>query len=91
MPAPAQSEDTPRHSEIERVEISVVDWLRTELDDPEITAADNFLDIGGHSLTFARLNAHLAEAFGLNLDMRVAYEEPLSIAVGRAQPAEPRA
>ncbi len=91
MPAPAQHEDTPRHSEIDRVEISVVDWLRTELDDPEITAADNFLDIGGHSLAFARLNAYLAESFGLNLDMRVAYDKPLSIAVAGAQPARSRA
>ena len=67
------------------VERSLVEWLRGELEDPEITGADNFLDIGGHSLTFARLNQHLSDSFGAVLDMRTTYEEPLGVAVTKIQ------
>jgi len=35
----------------ERVKYSLIDWLRTKLDDQEITGLDSFLEIGGHSLT----------------------------------------
>ncbi|MEW1614258.1 MULTISPECIES: phosphopantetheine-binding protein [unclassified Streptomyces] len=70
------------------IESSVVDWLRNELDDQEITGDDNFLDIGGHSLTFARLNKHVGAAFGVVLDNRTTYSESLSVAVSKAQPAE---
>ena len=67
------------------LEHAAVEWLRTELEDPEITGYDNFLDIGGHSLAFSRLNKFLGETFGVVLDMKVAYEEPLSSAAAKAQ------
>ncbi len=70
------------------IEHSVVEWLRAELDDPEITASDNFLDIGGHSLTFARLNQYLNTAFGIVLDTRTTYSEPLDVAVAKTQPSK---
>ncbi|WP_406395262.1 acyl carrier protein [Streptomyces sp. NBC_00882] len=75
-------------SEIEK---SVVEWLRAELDDSEITADDNFLDIGGHSLTFARLNAFLADAHGAALDMKTAYDHSLATAVAASTPAPSQA
>jgi len=50
-----------RVSTIEQVEQSAVEWLRAELDDPEISGTDNFLDVGGHSLIFSRLNKFLTE------------------------------
>ncbi|OON71547.1 phosphopantetheine-binding protein [Streptomyces tsukubensis] len=72
-------------SEVER---SLVEWLRDELEDPDITGGDNFLDIGGHSLTFAKLNQHLSDSFGAALDMKTTYEEPLDVAVTRIKPVE---
>lgn len=69
------------------VERSVVEWLRAQLDDPEITGADNFLDIGGHSLVFARLNKFLGESFGVVLDQRTTYSGELAAAVAAARPA----
>jgi acyl carrier protein len=68
------------------LEKSVVEWLRTELADPEVTAADNFLDIGGHSFMFANLNAFLSKSFGLVLDQKVTYSEELGTAVAAMQP-----
>lgn len=76
---------TPDPADIER---SVVEWLRDELDDPEITGAENFLDVGGHSVTFSKLNQFLGDSFGAVLDMRTTYEEPLSVAVTKTQPVE---
>jgi acyl carrier protein len=70
------------------VERSLVEWLRAELDDPEITGSDNFLDVGGHSLTFSKLNQFLGDSFGAVLDMRTTYEEPLNVAVTKIQPVE---
>ena len=82
IPATAGEDD---HAGLEH---SLVEWLRRELDDPEITGSDNFLDIGGHSLTFSRLNNFLSDSFGAVLDMKTTYEEPLSVAATRIQPAE---
>ena len=70
------------------VERSLVEWLRVELEDPEITGADNFLDIGGHSLTFSKLNQFLGDFFGAVLDMKTTYEEPLNVAAAKTQPVE---
>jgi acyl carrier protein len=64
-----------------RVEQAIVEWLRTELDDPEIALADNFLDVGGHSLTFLRLNRFLGDAFGVALDQKTTYDRGLDVAV----------
>ena len=68
------------------VEQSVVDWLRTELDDPEIAATDNFLDVGGHSLIFSRLNKFLGDSFGTVLDQKTTYAEPIGVAVTAMRP-----
>jgi hypothetical protein len=66
---------------VREVEQSVVEWLRTELDDPEITGSDNFLDVGGHSLIFSRLNKFLGDSLGVVLDQKTTYSEALSAAV----------
>jgi hypothetical protein len=67
------------------VEESVVEWLRGELDDANITGSDNFLDIGGYSLMFSKLNRFLRESHGIVLDMRTTYAEPLNVAVTKTQ------
>lgn len=68
------------------VEQSVIEWLRTELDDPEITSSDNFLDVGGHSLVFSRLNKFVGDSFGFVLDQQTTYSDQLSKAVAATRP-----
>lgn len=68
------------------VEQSVVEWLRTELADPDITGSENFLDIGGHSLIFSRLNTFLGDSFGVVLDQKTTYSDELSSAVAAMRP-----
>lgn len=70
------------------IERSLIEWLRGELSDPDITGSDNFLDVGGHSLTFSKLKHFLGDSFGVELDMRTTYEEPLNVAVAKIQPVE---
>jgi acyl carrier protein len=72
----------------ERIELSVVDWLRRELDSPEITSSDNFIDIGGHSLTFSKLNAFLNDFYGVMIDQKITYGESISTAVAKTRPVE---
>lgn len=60
------------------IESAVIAWLRESLEDPEIKGCDNFLDVGGHSLTFTKLNAYLREHFGLSLDVQAMYEKTIS-------------
>jgi acyl carrier protein len=85
MPVEATSEEAARTTSQATVELSAVEWLRTELEDPEITGADNFLDIGGHSLTFSKLNKFLDDSFGVVLDMKTTYDESLGHAVAKRQ------
>lgn len=70
------------------VEAAVVKWLREELDDPEVSGGDNFLDIGAHSLTFSKLNTYLADSFGIALDARSTYEGSLGDAVSARRPLD---
>ncbi|MFI7388696.1 phosphopantetheine-binding protein [Streptomyces sp. NPDC049813] len=90
MPS-STNDDAARPLSVAELERATVDWLRTELEDADISASDNFLDVGGHSLAFARLNKFLADSFAVNLDMKVAYDEPLSTAVAKAQPVQSHA
>lgn len=76
---------TPRAGDIEQ---SVIEWLRAELGDPAIVGSDNFLDIGGHSLTFSKLNKFLADAFQVVLDMRTTYEYSISRAAAETVPCD---
>jgi acyl carrier protein len=86
MPSSISHDAAAISSDSATVERSVLEWLRAELEDPEIAGSDNFLDIGGHSLAFARLNKYLEDSFGVGLVMKVTYEESLSTAAAKAQP-----
>jgi acyl carrier protein len=88
MQVSATSGETARAASRPDIAETVVEWLRVELDDAEITGADNFLDVGGHSLVFSKLNKFLNESFGVVLDQRRAYEDPLSAAATAALPSE---
>lgn len=70
------------------VEHALVDWLREQLNDTAITGADNFLDIGGYSLMFSKLNRFLGKSYGVVLDTKTTYAEPLSVAVTKMQAVE---
>ncbi|WP_405783780.1 phosphopantetheine-binding protein [Streptomyces sp. NBC_00859] len=91
MPSSTYDDNAAQLPETTDLEYSTVAWLREELEDAQIVASDNFLDIGGHSLAFARLNKFLSDSFGVNLDMKVAYDEPLSVAVAKAHPVRSHA
>lgn len=52
------------------VEEALVNWLRGELNDRKISASDNFLDIGGYSLLFSKLNRFLNATYGVALDRK---------------------
>lgn len=65
----------------------VVNWLRKELKDPDIEVSDNFLDIGGHSLTFTKLNRFLNESHGVDLDIVEIYDKSLAEAAAGARPS----
>ncbi|MER7583173.1 hypothetical protein [Kitasatospora sp. NPDC097691] len=70
------------------VEEALVDWLRGELNDARISASDNFLDVGGYSLLFSKLNRFLGATYGVALDIKTTYTEPLSVSVANMQPAD---
>jgi len=67
------------------VEQAVIDWLRGQLNDTKITGSDNFLDIGGYSLLFSKLNRFLSEFYGVVLDIKITFQEPLSVAIATMQ------
>lgn len=70
------------------VEEALVNWLRGELNDRKISASDNFLDIGGYSLLFSKLNRFLNATYGVALDIETTYTQPLGVSVMKMQPAE---
>jgi hypothetical protein len=77
--------DTASPAEVEQ---ALLDWLRGELNDTNITADDNFLDIGGYSLMFSKLNRFLSDSYRVTLDMKTTYKEPLHVAVTNMQPVK---
>jgi len=71
----------------ESVTASIVRWLRILLEDEEIDANDNFLDIGGYSMLAVELNSLLVEAYKVELDIKLLYENSLrevGTAIGEA-------
>lgn len=68
------AEDASRAADIEA---STIAWLGRALDDDTISADDNFLELGGHSLMAMDLNLWLNETYGLELDVRMLFEDAL--------------
>jgi hypothetical protein len=63
------------------VEAQVLAWLRRELSDEEISATDNFLDVGGHSALAIELNTWLREKYGAAADLADLFRGPIGPAV----------
>jgi len=55
----------------------VTSWVIGLIGDPGITAEDNFLDVGGHSMLALELNAKAREEFGQEFDIEVLFGRTL--------------
>jgi acyl carrier protein len=79
------ADDSPGYPDITQGTIS---WLRNALDDDSVSADDNFLEVGGHSMMAIELSTWLKDQHGINLDIRQLFEESVGKAVAGAAPAE---
>lgn len=64
----------------------VLEWIRESLEDPGIELADNFLDVGGHSLAAAHVNKQLEQRFGVRIPLRSLFESTVAEACDQAAP-----
>jgi acyl carrier protein len=55
----------------------MVTWLRNAIQDDDITAADRFLDAGGHSMMAVQLSTWLAGRHGVEIDIAVLFQSTL--------------
>jgi hypothetical protein len=58
--------------------MKTVSWVADILEEPQAREADNFLDLGGHSMLALQLSRRAEENFGVGYDMRVLFEESLA-------------
>ena len=56
---------------------TTLEWAREFLEDPDVTAADNFLELGGHSMIAIELSARAEARFGAPYDMQVLFQKTL--------------
>lgn len=68
------------------VRSQVLAWVREALEDPSVEPADNFLDVGGHSLAAARINKLLEQHYGLRMSIQTLFEASLEQACDQAVP-----
>jgi acyl carrier protein len=61
----------------EEVERQVVGWV-TEMMGEDVSAEDNFLDVGGHSMLALELNRKTQDEYGAEFDLKVLFESSLS-------------
>ncbi|MEV8309815.1 phosphopantetheine-binding protein [Streptomyces flavidovirens] len=64
-------------AEVERLTLS---WVEEILDEPDVTLADNFLDLGGHSVLAVRLSKQARQHLGAEYDLMVLFEKDLGSA-----------
>lgn len=70
------------HTEREAAEIQrrTLEWVAELLEEPEVHAEDNFLDLGGHSMLALQLGEHAKAAFGADYDLKTLFEGSLASA-----------
>jgi acyl carrier protein len=56
-------------------EATLIEIMKELLDDQSITIDDDFFDVGGHSLLAVRLGSRLEETFGVEVPLRIMFEE----------------
>ncbi|MET8630379.1 phosphopantetheine-binding protein [Kitasatospora sp. NPDC004669] len=59
--------------EVTEAQELVLRWAAEILEEP-VTAEDNFLDLGGHSVLALELGNRIKEHFGVELDIEVLFE-----------------
>ncbi|WP_055549474.1 phosphopantetheine-binding protein [Streptomyces sp. NBRC 110028] len=66
-----------------------VAWVGEVLEESDLSAQDNFLDLGGHSVLALELSERAKKNLGVDLDMQILFErsigEALADAVARAR------
>lgn len=66
-----------------------VTWVGEVLEESDLSAQDNFLDLGGHSVLALELSERVKKNLGVDLDMQILFErsigEALADAVARAR------
>ncbi|WP_030433860.1 phosphopantetheine-binding protein [Allokutzneria albata] len=75
------SAQTPHTAEVES---EFVSWIRHEVDDPEVTASDNFLKAGGNSMISMRLRARLLAEHNIAVDPATLFRESIRDALVKA-------
>jgi len=69
-----------------------VTWVGEVLEESDLSARDNFLDLGGHSVLALELSERVREELGVELDMQILFErsigEAIADAVTRARSAQ---
>jgi hypothetical protein len=66
-----------RNAEVQRL---TVEWVAEMLGEPELSAQDNFIDLGGHSILALRLCQYAKEQFGEEYDLMLLFEQDLATA-----------
>jgi len=70
-----------------KVQVDVVNWLRDALEDPALSAADNFLAVGGHSMMAIELNNRLAEKHGVTIGLADLFRKTIGDAIASSVPS----
>ncbi|MFT2018693.1 phosphopantetheine-binding protein [Streptomyces sp. 796.1] len=70
------------HTALDVAEIQrrTLEWVAEILEEPEVLAEDNFLDLGGHSMLALQLGQRAKDAFGADYDLKTLFEGSLASA-----------
>ncbi|MER5197926.1 acyl carrier protein [Streptomyces sp. NPDC002755] len=63
----------------------ILDRIGEELGDHRITGADNFLELGGHSMMAIELKTRIAREHGLSISLADLFQRSISATVARAE------
>ena len=61
-----------------------VTWVGEVLEESDLSAQDNFLDLGGHSVLALELSERVKKDLGVDLDMQILFERSIGEAIADA-------
>ncbi len=86
------TEQQPTATQIVDPKELAVAWVGEVLEESGVSAEDNFLDLGGHSVLALELSGRVKERFGVDLDIQILFEnsigEAFADAMNRAESAK---